>query len=334
MLQGIFRTKSVDDVLARDRAGGRPAQALARRLPADAARHRRDHRRRHLRHDRHRRGRRRRPPGRRAGADGLVRADGGRLRLHGALLRRVRRRWCRSRGSAYTYSYATLGELVGLDHRLGPDHRVRDRQHRRRHLVGGLLPHAAAQGSASTSRLAGHRLPLRDQARRIAARPSRPDAGHRTPSAGRSARRRRTSSASRSSSTCRRSGSSTLITVRAGARHPRERRLQHRRWCGSSWWSSRSSSSSASSTSSRRTGTPSRPTAARASARGAAIIFFAYIGFDAVSTAAEETKNPKRDMPIGIIGSLIICTIIYVVVAVGLHRHDCPWQAARRRPSR
>ncbi|HYS52490.1 MAG TPA: amino acid permease [Thermoanaerobaculia bacterium] len=48
---------------------------------------------------------------------------------------------------------------------------------------------------------------------------------------------------------------------------------------------------------------------------GAAIVFFAYIGFDAVSTTAEEAKNPKRDMPIGIIGSLIICTIIYILVA-------------------
>ncbi len=47
----------------------------------------------------------------------------------------------------------------------------------------------------------------------------------------------------------------------------------------------------------------------------AAIAFFAYIGFDCVSTAAEETRNPKRDMPIGIIGSLIICTIIYMLVA-------------------
>src|SRR6202041_335344 len=47
---------------------------------------------------------------------------------------------------------------------------------------------------------------------------------------------------------------------------------------------------------------------------GAAIIFFAYIGFDAVSTCAEECKNPGRDMPIGIIGSLIACTIIYVIV--------------------
>src|SRR5438093_1800072 len=51
---------------------------------------------------------------------------------------------------------------------------------------------------------------------------------------------------------------------------------------------------------------------------GAALIFFSYIGFDAVSTAAEETRNPKRDIPIGIIGSLLICTVIYVAVAAVL----------------
>jgi basic amino acid/polyamine antiporter, APA family len=48
---------------------------------------------------------------------------------------------------------------------------------------------------------------------------------------------------------------------------------------------------------------------------GAALVFFAYIGFDAVSTVAEETKNPARDLPIGIIGSLVVCTIFYIVVA-------------------
>jgi APA family basic amino acid/polyamine antiporter len=50
-------------------------------------------------------------------------------------------------------------------------------------------------------------------------------------------------------------------------------------------------------------------------AHGASLIFFAYIGFDAVSTAAEEAINPKRDLPIGIICSLLVCTIIYIVVA-------------------
>src|SRR6201986_368623 len=50
-------------------------------------------------------------------------------------------------------------------------------------------------------------------------------------------------------------------------------------------------------------------------AAGAASIFFAYIGFDAVSTAAQEAKNPQRDMPIGILGSLVICTFLYIVVS-------------------
>lgn len=50
-------------------------------------------------------------------------------------------------------------------------------------------------------------------------------------------------------------------------------------------------------------------------ARGAAVIFFAYIGFDAVSTAAQEAKNPQKDMPIGIIGSLVICTVLYILVS-------------------
>ena len=48
---------------------------------------------------------------------------------------------------------------------------------------------------------------------------------------------------------------------------------------------------------------------------GAGIVFFAYIGFDAVSTAAQEAKNPQKDMPIGIIGSLLICTLLYIIVS-------------------
>jgi APA family basic amino acid/polyamine antiporter len=52
--------------------------------------------------------------------------------------------------------------------------------------------------------------------------------------------------------------------------------------------------------------------------RGAGLVFFAYIGFDAVSTAAQESRNPQRDMPIGILGSLAICTVLYVVVAAVL----------------
>src|SRR6187397_688668 len=50
--------------------------------------------------------------------------------------------------------------------------------------------------------------------------------------------------------------------------------------------------------------------------QGAAIVFFAYIGFDAISTAAEETKNPQRNLPIGILGGLAICTVIYVIVGI------------------
>jgi len=52
--------------------------------------------------------------------------------------------------------------------------------------------------------------------------------------------------------------------------------------------------------------------------RGAGVMFFAYIGFDAVSTAAQEAKNPSRDMPIGILSSLAICTVIYIAVAIVL----------------
>ena len=57
---------------------------------------------------------------------------------------------------------------------------------------------------------------------------------------------------------------------------------------------------------------------------GASLIFFAFIGFDAISTAAEECRNPGRDMPIGIIGSLIICTVIYIATAAVLTGIE-PW---------
>jgi len=64
--------------------------------------------------------------------------------------------------------------------------------------------------------------------------------------------------------------------------------------------------------------TPFAPGGWKGIRAGAALIFFAYIGFDAVSTMAEETKDPKRDMPIGIIGSLIVCTILYILVTAAL----------------
>jgi APA family basic amino acid/polyamine antiporter len=71
--------------------------------------------------------------------------------------------------------------------------------------------------------------------------------------------------------------------------------------------------------------TPFAPNGLKGISSAAAIIFFAYIGFDAVSTAAEETKNPQRDMPIGIMASLVICTILYVGVAVVL-TGMVPWK--------
>jgi APA family basic amino acid/polyamine antiporter len=61
--------------------------------------------------------------------------------------------------------------------------------------------------------------------------------------------------------------------------------------------------------------TPFAPNGWAGISAGAAIVFFAYIGFDAVSTVAEETRNPKRDLPIGIIGSLIVCTVFYIIVS-------------------
>jgi APA family basic amino acid/polyamine antiporter len=66
--------------------------------------------------------------------------------------------------------------------------------------------------------------------------------------------------------------------------------------------------------------------------RGAGVIFFAYLGFDAVSTSAQEAKNPQRDMPRGILGSLAICTVLYVLVSgvmVGL----VPYQAMTNQPA-
>jgi basic amino acid/polyamine antiporter, APA family len=61
---------------------------------------------------------------------------------------------------------------------------------------------------------------------------------------------------------------------------------------------------------------PFAPNGWRGIHQGAAIVFFAYIGFDAISTAAEETKNPQRNMPIGILAGLAICTLIYVIVGI------------------
>lgn len=63
---------------------------------------------------------------------------------------------------------------------------------------------------------------------------------------------------------------------------------------------------------------PFVPNGFRGIHQGAAIVFFAYIGFDAISTAAEETKNPQRNLPIGILGGLAICTVIYIIIGAVL----------------
>ena len=64
--------------------------------------------------------------------------------------------------------------------------------------------------------------------------------------------------------------------------------------------------------------TPFAPNGFTGIHQGAAIVFFAYIGFDAISTAAEETKNPQRNLPIGILGGLAVCTVIYIIVGAVL----------------
>lgn len=71
--------------------------------------------------------------------------------------------------------------------------------------------------------------------------------------------------------------------------------------------------------------TPFAPNGFAGISAAAAIIFFAYIGFDAVSTASEEARHPQRDLPIGILGSLAVCTLIYLAVAVVL-TGMVPWQ--------
>ncbi len=67
-------------------------------------------------------------------------------------------------------------------------------------------------------------------------------------------------------------------------------------------------------------------------ATGAASIFFAYIGFDAVSTAAQEARNPQKDMPLGILGSLVVCTILYILVSTVLTGPGELQVSERRRP--
>ncbi len=67
--------------------------------------------------------------------------------------------------------------------------------------------------------------------------------------------------------------------------------------------------------------------------RASGVVFFAYIGFDCVSAAAQEAKNPQRNMPIGILGSLALCTVLYVLMCIGDDRRHA-LHHPRRLPSR
>ena len=131
-----FAPSPIDAILGEaGEGGGVTLRKVLGPWQPDRAGHRRDHRHRHLRHDRQRVGGGRRAPRRRAGADGVVRPHGRRLRLHGALLRRVRVDGAR-RGQRLHVRVRDAGRARRVDHRLGPAARVRHRQHGRRHLVG------------------------------------------------------------------------------------------------------------------------------------------------------------------------------------------------------
>ena len=276
--QQLFAVKSM---AAPRRGDGQrePPAARARAGHAHRARRRRHHRRRHLRADR--------PGGarlRRSGPDAVVRHRRPRLRLRRAVLRRIRLDDSGGRQRLHV-RLRHAGRAAGLDHRLGPDPRVRHGvEHRRLRLVE-VLPalHRAVRHCTSRPFLASR--PVQHAGRVVQpAGGGRRAAGHRDP----------------------------------GDRHSRERQLQRRDGGRSSSRSCCSSSPPASRTSTPRTGRRSCRSVSPGVASGAAYVFFAYIGFDSVSTHAEEARNPQRDVPIGIIASLLLCTILYIAVAAVL----------------
>ena len=264
----------------------------------------------------HRRGDRR---PRRPGGGARLRRRRHRLRLRRPLLRRVRLD-DPDRRQRLHLRLRHHGRARRLDHRLGPGARVRGRRRHGGDRLERVLQHACSAASACSipyqwshspfehagvrSERARHHEPARDL------HPARAHAA-------------------------------------AGARHPGVglRQRHHRRSPRSpscSW-----SSCSAGASSTRRTTRRFIPAATQyATPHGvthnyggimgilgaAGVVFFAFIGFDAVSTAAQEAKNPKRDMPIGILGSLAVCTVLYVLfsyVLTGLaHGRGLP----RRRP--
>ena len=196
-----------------------------------------------------------------------------------------------------------------LDHRLGPHPRIHARRHHGRDRLVGLrgkpaprLRHLGARPVPDARRSTTTRRPgVWSHHRRDPQRPG--DGG------GRRHDRRCWSSASasrRGSIRCHRRDQ-----ARHRARLHRRRRVAFRRRAN---WVTAQNPTGAFVPPELRV----RPVRMERGLRGAAVVFFAYIGFDAVSTAAQEAKNPQRDMPIGILGSLVICTMLYVAVALVL----------------
>ena len=183
-------------------------------------------------------------------------------------------------GSAYTYGYATLGELVAWI--IGWD----------LILEYGVAVAAVAVGwggylKSLLDSLFGITCPSRSPARRRR-RDVEPARGLPRPRGGGAADLRRA-----------RERADEHLHGRHEGRHPH---LLHRR--------RRAARSTA--TTSRR----GRPHGFSGTVDAAALIFFAYIGFDAISTSGEEAENPSRDLPFAIIGALLICTLLYILVAV------------------
>ena len=236
--------------------------------------------------------------GRRAGARAVVRADRHRLRLRGALLRRVRGDGAGLRlGLHLRLRHARRAGR--LDHRLGPDHRVRDRQRRGGDLLVGLLPGAAARASASAgpSGWASTTAPRRRRARELAA-DDRRGRGRRPSSAPWCAQ------AADAFATAPHIAGIPIIfnlpafLIVALITWVLVRGIRESAWFNIGDGRPRSSRSSrffiivGAFYVKPENWTPFAPNGFHGISSAAAIIFFAYIGFDAVSTAAEETQEP------------------------------------------
>ncbi len=210
-------------------------------------------------------------------------------------------------GSAYTYTYATLGELIAW-------------------IIGWdlILEYAFANMSVSRRLRRAHRRPAR-----LAQHPSRPQVALARLSSARACRTSPATTSSRpagiaasTSPPSSSSSSSPSFSCSASASPP----APTTSWCWSRSPPSSSSSSSALTFIHPGNYHPFSPNGFSGILAGGSIIFFTYIGFDAVSTASEECRNPQRDVPIGIIATLVVCTILYIGVALVL-TGMVPWQS-------